>query len=235
MLATWEEVDVRIKTQDWDAAFTKLAQLRKAISTGGHKGNWAPADLETAREAMRTLRDFYDAELKPLIGGTTPKISWALDQQAAEALPTLHLLIEHLLREYQHLKDDHQALDFDDLEGKAAQLLTENETVRTRWQRQTRAVLVDEFQDTNERQRQIVYAISGFDPTNRSVTRSVETSEVPLNLFIVGDAKQSIYKFRSADVTVFRQVQADIAAVDGLPLDLDLTFRTHKPLLTYAQ
>ena len=114
---------------------------------------------------MRNLRDFYENELKPLIGGTTPKISWALDRQAARALPTLHRLVEQILQEYQHLKDEQQALDFDDLEGKAAQLLTENENVRARWQRETRAVLVDEFQDTNDRQRQIVYALTGFTPS----------------------------------------------------------------------
>jgi ATP-dependent helicase/nuclease subunit A len=233
VLATWNEVSEAVNDQNWDTALTKLAQLCKAISTGGQKGNWSSADLDAAREAMRTLRDFYDAELKPLIGDTTPKVSWALDGQAAEALPALYILIQKLFQEYQHLKDDVQALDFDDLEGKAAQLLTENAAVRARWQRGIRVVLVDEFQDTNDRQRQIVYAISGFHPSR--LPKSVETSEVSggsSGLFIVGDAKQSIYKFRGADVTVFRQVQSDIAATDGLPIDLDLTFRTHKPLLT---
>ena len=50
-------------------------------------------------------------------------------------------------------------------------------------------------------------------------------------LFIVGDAKQSIYKFRGADVSVFRQVQADIEAADGFTVDLDLTFRAHHALV----
>ena len=131
------------------------------------------------------------------------------------------------------MKDEQQALDFDDLEGKAAQLFTENENVRARWQRETRAVLVDEFQDTNDRQRQIVYALTGFHTCPTSASDAIRLSAPQsVELFIVGDAKQSIYKFRGADVTVFRQVQADIAAANGLPLDLDLTFRTHKPLLT---
>jgi ATP-dependent helicase/nuclease subunit A len=229
VLATWGEIDAAIQKRDWDATLAKLAQLRKAISTGGQKGNWAPDDLETAREAMRSLREFFDAELKSLVGGTTPKVCWALDEQVAQALPALRLLTGQLLQEYRRLKDETQTLDFDDLEGKAAQLLIENEEARARWQRQTRAVLVDEFQDTNERQRQIIYAISGFDPTRPP--RSEEASEASSSLFIVGDAKQSIYRFRNADVTVFRQVQADIAAAEGLHLDLDLTFRTHKPLL----
>ncbi len=230
VLTTWGEAREAVADQNWDTVLVKLAQLRKAVSTGGRKGNWSPADMEIARDAMRSLRTFYDAELKPLIGGTTPKVRWALDQQAAQALPALHRLIRQLFQAYQHLKDEQQALDFDDLEGKAAQILTENAAVRARWQRGIQAVLVDEFQDTNDRQRQIVYAISGFDPARPR--RSVEASEVTTGLFIVGDAKQSIYKFRGADVTVFRQVQSDIAAAEGLPIELDLTFRTHKPLLT---
>ena len=232
VLATWVEVSKAVDEQNWDIAFVRLAQLRKAVSTGGSKGNWDPVDLETARDAMRSLRTFYDAELKPLIGGTAPKVSWALDQQVAQALPALHQLTHQLFQAYQHLKDEQQALDFDDLEGKAAQLLTENAIVRARWQRGIQAVLVDEFQDTNDRQRQIVYALSGFDPQSEKSDPIRLSDSKSVALFIVGDAKQSIYKFRGADVTVFRQVQSDIAAAGGLPIDLDLTFRTHKPLLT---
>ncbi len=50
-------------------------------------------------------------------------------------------------------------------------------------------------------------------------------------MFIVGDSKQSIYKFRNADVTIFRRVQSDVQASGGLNLELDLTFRAHKGLL----
>ncbi|MFH1632873.1 MAG: UvrD-helicase domain-containing protein [Chloroflexota bacterium] len=238
VLSIWDAVREAHVSQDWEAAFANLARLRKAISTGGRKGNWPPADLEAVRQAMRTLREYYEAELKPLVGGTSPA-RWALDVQVTEALPAMHLLVDQVLQEYQHLKDDQQALDFDDLEGKAAQLLTGHSHVRTRWQDEIHAVLVDEFQDTNDRQRQIVYALAGFEPSSpsrpprslRSIPAGSKTSEVSAGLFIVGDAKQSIYKFRGADVTVFRQVQADIEVAGGLPLDLDLTFRAHQPLL----
>ena len=53
----------------------------------------------------------------------------------------------------------------------------------------------------------------------------------PGKLFVVGDAKQSIYRFRRADVTVFRSLRDEIRAQGGLYVDLDETFRTHKPLL----
>ena len=229
VLAAWKDAQQALQNKDWDTALATLAQLRKAISTGGQKGNWGAAALEAAREAMRELREYYDAALKPLIGGDPPEVRWALDEQAAAAMPALDALIAQVLRKYQNLKDEQQALDTDDLEGRAAELLTENKRVRARWQHGTRALLlVDEFQDTNERQRQIVYALAGFAPA--SLPNSAQSSE-GAGLFVVGDAKQSIYKFRGADVTVFRQVQADIAAVGGLPLNFDLTFRAHKPLL----
>ena len=222
LLTCWQEFQEARASQNWDAAFSALVAVRQAISTQGRKDNWDAADLETAREAMRTLRGFYEDHLAPLVG-KGPSVRWALDEQVAALLPAAYALIDKAIYEYQRLKQDRQALDFDDLEGLAASLLLERAEVRARWQSETRAVLVDEFQDTNQRQRQIVYALTGFDPTKPGAQRA--------ELFIVGDAKQSIYKFRGADVTVFRQVQADIARAGGLPLDLNLTFRAHKTLL----
>jgi ATP-dependent helicase/nuclease subunit A len=106
-----------------------------------------------------------------------------------------------------------------------AQLLARNHAVRARWQREINAILlVDEFQDTNQRQREIVYALSGFAPTlNEPAAHS--------SVFVVGDAKQSIYRFRGADVTVFRQLQADIRQAGGALIDFDVTFRAHRRLV----
>ncbi len=229
VLDRWQAVTAARAAADWDTLFNGLAQLRTATSTQGQKANWAEADLSTARDAMKTLRDYYDAELAPLVGkeGT---LSWSLDQQLAAALPALQLLHSHALQEYQRLKDEQQALDFDDLEGRAAQLLTQSHGVRQRWQKDIQAVLVDEFQDTNARQRDIVYALTNFAPAQPE-QKVVKSKEARGELFIVGDAKQSIYKFRGADVAVFRQVQSDIQAAAGLTVDLDLTFRAHHALV----
>ena len=248
VLDCWQAATTARAASDWDTLFNGLAQLRAATSTQGQKANWDAADLETAREAMKTLRDSYDAECAPLIGkaGT---VSWSLDQQLAAALPALQLLHTHALQEYQRLKDEQQALDFDDLESRAAQLLTTQPAVRQRWQQEVQAVLVDEFQDTNARQRDIVYALTGFAPAvslralsakqSHFQQQEIASSQKALlamttqsgELFIVGDSKQSIYKFRGADVTVFRQVQSDVTAAGGLAVDLDLTFRAHHALV----
>ena len=249
VLDRWQAVLAARATTDWTTLFNGLSQLRKATSTQGQKANWDAADLEAAREAMRTLRDHYDTELKPLLGDEG-SLNVALDQQLADALPALRQLHDRVLQEYQQLKDEQHALDFDDLEGRAAVLLTTQPAVRDRWQHEVRAVLVDEFQDTNARQRDIVYALSHFTRTGSLRGAQLATKQSPAveneiaspkalamtpplagELFIVGDAKQSIYKFRGADVSVFRQVQADMQAADGLTVDLDLTFRAHQALV----
>ena len=219
VLAQWMEIQEARASQSWDAVLTSLAALRKATSTQGKKDNWA--DIETVRAAMAGLREIYDEHLKFL----AEKSRFALDEQLAAHLPAIHRLFEQTKLEYQSRKDERQSLDFDDLEGLTARLLTEHPKVRDQLQSELRAVLVDEFQDTNERQRQIVYALTGFNPKSQIANRKL------CDLFVVGDSKQSIYRFRSADVTVFRQVQSDIQSSGGELIDLDLTFRAHKHLL----
>lgn len=219
VLAKWDEIQQARAATQWDVVLASLAALRKVISTQGQKANWD--DIETVRESMRQLKDIYEEHLKFL----AEKSRFALDEQLAAQLPTVHRLFDQTLLEYQSRKEEREGLDFDDLEGLTAILLTTHPEVRAQLQAELRAVLVDEFQDTNDRQRQIVYALTGFNPQS-----PITNYQSPVDLFIVGDSKQSIYRFRSADVTVFRQVQADIRDSGGELIDLDLTFRAHAPL-----
>jgi ATP-dependent helicase/nuclease subunit A len=242
VLDRWDEIQSSRAAQNWDELLTGLAALRKAISVQGQKANWN--DIESVRAAMNDLRGFYDEHLKFL----AEKSRFRLDEQITAHLPAIQRVFNQVLNGYQTRKDTRQSLDFDDLEGLTAQLLARHPEVRTRLQSELRAVLVDEFQDTNIRQRQIVYALTGFSSRLQNGTKtgaentdqndprihphlSAPGTSSTVELFVVGDSKQSIYRFRQADVTVFRQVQADIRASGGLSLDLDLTFRAHKGLL----
>jgi ATP-dependent helicase/nuclease subunit A len=225
VLACWREARRAQEAQNWDALFAALLNLRGAIVTGGQKKNWAADDLTSAREAMAALRAYFDENLAQLVNKKKP-LRWSLDQQAAQLLPLAQQLLAHTQTLYQADKSEARALDFDDLEQMTAHLLTTNPTVCARWQREINAVLlVDEFQDTNQRQREIVYALAGFAPSPNAALPPASS------LFIVGDAKQSIYRFRGADVAVFRQVQADIQQAGGDLIDFNLTFRAHQSLV----
>ncbi len=225
VLARWDEIQQARASQNWDTVLVGLTALRKAISTQGQKNNWDDIDAQRVREAMKGLRGIYEEHLQVL----AEKSRFALDEQLAASLPAVHRLLDQTLLEYQRLKDERQTLDFDDLVGLTAQLLITHPEVRAQIQSELRAVLVDEFQDTDDRQRQIVYALTNFSPLPELGEGS--GVRVGVDLFIVGDAKQSIYRFRQADVTVFRQVQSDIQSAGGELIDLDLTFRAHEPLL----
>ncbi len=199
---------------DVAATLAALAEARAATTLYGRKGNWPGDTLAEAKEATRALRAYFDERLAPL---ADPKkgAAWTLDEAVAGLIWPLHATYRRARELYAQARRAENGLDFDDLEAGALALLRKP-AVRAVWQEKVEAVLVDEFQDTNERQREIVYDLVSADSSDA--------------LFVVGDAKQSIYRFRGADVTVFRRVQEDVSAT-GEVVALDLTFRAHRGLV----
>ncbi len=116
----------------------------------------------------------------------------ALSPAEAAAANAARTALERLLAaftsRYEALKASRSALDFADLELRALALLRESATVGGLWRGRFEHVMVDEFQDTNRVQLGLVEALRDED------TR----------LFVVGDEQQSIYRFRNADLEVFR-------------------------------
>jgi ATP-dependent helicase/nuclease subunit A len=100
-------------------------------------------------------------------------------------------------------------LDFTDLLGRLRDLLLTDRATRGALQRRFRYVLVDEFQDTDPLQAEIVFFLCEREP-RADDWRDVELE--PGKLFVVGDPKQSIYRFRRADIALYDQVTALIRA-----------------------
>jgi ATP-dependent helicase/nuclease subunit A len=209
LLELWEAVLAARERQDWAAVSARLAPLRGTMKQAGRAANWQPAD---PKALIKELQEWYDAGLAEWVG---KGINLALDRQLAEAAPALRRLFEQATSTYRRLKEERQALDFDDLESAALTLLQENPAARSRWQAEVNAVLVDEFQDTNARQRDLVAVLNAGGG----------------KLFIVGDAKQSIYRFRGADVTVFRAERERIEREGGRRLPLATSYRAHRHLI----
>ncbi len=213
LLELWGQAEICLEKDDLFGAAAALFFLRRE---GLKRG--AGTKHSVAKAVQADLQLYYDECLTPWLGGaksTDPPPTAELEKTWSVALPQIRVLFQRVRDQYAQALDRLHALDFDDLESGAFELLR-LPAVAERWAREIEAVLVDEFQDTNERQREIVDALCGG---------------VPGKLFIVGDARQSIYRFRGADVSVFRRVQRDLQARRGEHFELKRTFRTHDGLL----
>jgi ATP-dependent exoDNAse (exonuclease V) beta subunit len=129
----------------------------------------------------------------------------ALDDVATRDRALLQELLEAFARAYATAKDRESGLDFEDLQLNARDLLLEHTGIKQREQWRFRAVMVDEFQDTNRLQCELIDLIAAEE------------------VFFVGDEFQSIYGFRHADVNVFRERRAE--AGELLPLTLNYRSR----------
>ncbi len=210
LLRCWKNVEEALERSDPAACATFLFEARR---------NYLRKEGKTsvAKEIIGELQDSFDLYLNPLIGGKALKDvppSIESEQVFENLLPLLGGAFTMVHQAYQKQKQRRQALDFDDLEHYTQQLL-KREDIRAYWQQELEAVMVDEYQDTNQYQRDIVNALAG----ERGC------------LFIVGDMRQSIYRFRRADVTVFREEKSRIERENGKSVELDLTYRQPEPLL----
>jgi ATP-dependent helicase/nuclease subunit A len=199
-----------------DAALPELTVLSDIKVNVGAAAAWGGKEaVSAAKEPLKLLRDAARDILDLL--ATPPN---TLDRRAGELVPMWAALIGRVQRLYADKKTAIAALDFDDLEARARHLLLNDAEVRARYAgAEFKHVLVDEFQDTNAAQWDIVRALA--DPA------------IPGSLFLVGDARQSIYAFRGADVSVFERVRAQLRQIGGEASEIPLaqSFRTHRGLV----
>jgi len=199
---------VRLSESEWDPA--PLATLGAIKLTGGRQTAWSggKGELGAVKDALKAVRERWRA-----YRGAVMREATGADKALADTVPALVACYRQAAKRYEQAKRDELALDYDDLERGALELL-EHRDVRSAWQSRVNAILVDEFQDTNDRQRAIVRRLCA----------------APGQLFVVGDAKQSIYRFRGADVVVFREERQRIER-EGTAHILTTTYRAHPRLL----
>ncbi len=161
---------------------------------------------EIQRELQRSLQSLW-GDLNPELEARAREMSRAL----------LTLTLEYL-HAYEALKQQRSALDFDDMQICALQMLRDCATVRKRYQRQFLYTLVDETQDIDGLQAQIIDILSAGG-----------------NLMVVGDAQQSIYGFRYADPCVFEGWQQRTRQTNGRLVPLQANFRSHPDVLAFVE
>jgi len=198
-----------------------LDALDRVNLSGGRQAAWPEGDLPAVKAALRLLRDSARAAARE---GVLTLALGPVDDRLAALLPHLKGAFEAVRRALAAEKRRRRVLDFADLEVHALRAL-ERPEVRAHYAARWRAVLVDEFQDTNPAQERLLNLLT----EGMTVT-------------VVGDEKQSIYGFRGADVTVFRRHRARLrerarqrpsaagADPEAVEVSMDESFRAHGPL-----
>ncbi len=199
-----------------------LALSLKKSGNVGSKAAWKGSDLATFKRYWKTLADILSRRkslFRMTVAGSDPVIAGSV-----QLLQALSLVFAR----YQNLVGTRKAalsgLDFTDLILHARRLFLEKGgLVATHFMPRFRYILVDEFQDTDIAQFEIILAIIGTPAPTTDC------------LFIVGDPKQSIYLFRDADVTRFKEAQEIITSLcRGRVVDLDVSFRSTKEVIGLA-
>ncbi|HEY1601906.1 MAG TPA: UvrD-helicase domain-containing protein [Pirellulales bacterium] len=186
------------------------------VQGGGSAKQWHSLEVyDQFRDAASALRDWIDKKVDRL------GIAVAASRESAAAGLALLRVAEPIIAAYEAHKREMSMLDFNDMLIQARDLLQGPHGPDLRKQLSSRLVLllVDEFQDTDPLQVQLVEVLCG-DQLEQG------------KLFFVGDAKQSIYRFRGADPRVFRQLRERIPQEGRLPLTKN--FRSQPAVLDFV-
>jgi ATP-dependent helicase/nuclease subunit A len=221
--AAGRELDLEVATRP--ELGERIEELRTAATTLASDPGATDAQQRTAAELLELLaRDLRPDRLMNLTGfkargdraaGYAESLAAveqaALDEAAARDRALLQELLTLFAERYADAKARESALDFEDLQLEARDLLRSQPELRERERARFRSILVDEFQDTNRLQTDVI-----------DLLRTPETE-----LFFVGDEFQSIYGFRHADVQVFRERREAVEQ----PLSLTLNYRSRPEVL----
>lgn len=141
----------------------------------------------------------------------------------ADLAACLHSELRPIVEAYGHEKARAGVLDFVDLLLLTRNLLRDHRPVREKLQREVKHVFVDEFQDTDPLQSEIVLLLAADDPAQSEPMR---VRPVPGKLFLVGDPKQSIYRFRRADILLYERVKQHLLSHGAKVAYLSTSFRS---------
>ncbi|MCC6873797.1 MAG: UvrD-helicase domain-containing protein, partial [Sandaracinaceae bacterium] len=212
--AHWIAAVERARTRDYDDLERALSALRreKCWARRG-TGTWFTdgvlrQDVRSRRDAARDLLDEF------------------LRDAGADLAACLQRDLWPVVEAYEALKTRTGTLDFLDLLIRARDLVRDRREVREELRARTRAIFVDEFQDTDPLQAELLLMLAGEGELGPNGALADDAPPPARGkLFVVGDPKQSIYRFRRADVTLYERLKTRLRA-HGVPvLELTTSFR----------
>jgi ATP-dependent exoDNAse (exonuclease V) beta subunit len=154
-----------------------------------------------------------------------------LGRVGAAVIARLAVELDEFLKDYEEFKRAAAFLDFDGLLERAQRLVTTHEEVRRELGKRYVHILVDEFQDTDPVQSEILFQIAAEETSANWIDNRLR----PGALFVVGDPKQSIYRFRGADIDAYQLVRAAIKKrwPDNI-IEITANFRSRPGILSHV-
>ncbi|MDQ7250543.1 UvrD-helicase domain-containing protein [Dongia sedimenti] len=215
------------------AVLWRLASPRRTRFMKGKGLGWRSYNLKAAWKQVAGAEDgpalfeaassYYEA-CRTAFAALMGEIGGAL-------IADLSVELDELLADYAGRKRAAAALDFDDLLLRARALVRGHEEVRLSLGHRYRHIFVDEFQDTDPVQAEIIFAIT----TDTFPPRWTDAVPRPGALFLVGDPKQAIYRFRGAHVAAYQAVREAFLARDPSSIiQVTANFRSEEGILEHV-
>ena len=191
----YDYLDERIKALSNTITYDSMVSLLSAPLPKAYNMNFKEVDKE--------IKDAFNKKKNDILSGYKNAVKNYLEEDQEEYIKKLHLSLEIIVQlvssskwlqqfqvAYSLRKKELNQLDFNDLESYTHQLLLPEYGVSEALYNRLKEIMVDEYQDTNQIQESLILKIARFkDPE--------------IDLFMVGDMKQSIYRFRQADPAIF--------------------------------
>jgi ATP-dependent exoDNAse (exonuclease V) beta subunit len=202
-----------VRGRDCDGLEAELRELARDRRVGWHwrgrRREWFGEDLR--RDDVLARRDAAKQTLDALFEAADADLAACLREE-----------LRPVVAAYQALKRRAGCLDFVDLLIGARDLLRRDRDVRAECQRRFTHFFVDEFQDTDPLQAEILLLLAADDPEEVDWRRG---APVPGKLFLVGDPKQAIYRFRRADVAIYEETKQRLRERGARVVYLTTSFR----------
>ena len=171
-----------------------------------------PLDSELAKKYITKIKEYYK-EIEEI---TDYESLNEIELELNESIKYVNIILE-ILKKYNdkifEFKLQNNAFEFNDILFLSIKILTENKDILDEIKYKTNEIMVDEFQDTNDNNEYFLSLISND------------------NLYMVGDVKQSIYKFRNANSKIFTNTYYNYKNGNGITIDLNKNFRSRKEVL----
>ncbi|HSV38728.1 MAG TPA: DNA helicase PcrA [Nocardioidaceae bacterium] len=220
--------------------------LRKEIERFGYKSSFSIYDATDQKRLMTLVCRELDLDVKryqprAILNWVSNQKNELIDHEDAKAGAKNHLeeTYAEAFAVYQRKLREANALDFDDIIMLTVHILQSFPEVREAYRRRFRHVLVDEYQDTNHAQYALIRELCGHS-VGRPVTRGGDDPDVPdddggvgpSELMVVGDADQSIYAFRGANIRNILQFEEDFP--NARTVLLEQNYRSTQTILNAA-